>query len=936
VFFAMRRVAVVLAAMTIAGLVLAWSRGWIGAGSDGPHPTRALASSFTRHVDPRGLERASIAGTVRDRAHQPIANARVCVEPEPSDVVPSALTRDPRCVTADNTGAYVIADLLAGDCHVAAMAKMYVPRASPNLTLAEGEHRANVDLELVSGGLEVTGTVTDISGEPIAHALVRATGRERWSSSETDVAGRFSMWVEPDTRELSAVADGYAEDVESCLAPCRVVLRLVPESSLSGTVIDAETGTAMAGVRVIDDRSSPESDITDDDGHFRLTRLPPGRYVVLASSPTRYGRSAGSTLVGFADHHEPIVVRVFPAVRISGRVMIAGGNRRACREATLQLETEHSTITTESDPDGNLHLDGMLPGRYDVKVHCEGFPQHAASSIVVTDTDLTGLEWGIDEGATLRGRVMRKDGTPVTATLMFRSDRGPSRRELARDGAYELHGFATGDLEIVVVPEHGASPAPAHVTIAGATDVVDKDLIVDDGGTIRGSVVDEAGNAAAGVYVIALRSVRLYRMGASGMQQSRTHDDGSFTLEVSPGDYELFASRHTGGQGILRSPSHAEDDSVHVTVAAGRDVTANFVVETMAGAISGHVEDAAGKAVGDAFVTAEREPSDSHVASFEGPDQPVVTRADGTFQLVGLPSGSYTIIAERQSGGEARLEHVAVGGVASLRIRTPASIAGTARRNGRPPDMLAIEVRDTDRGTERSEQFFHTDGSYQLGELPPGNYEITARADGSLTQQVVDLGDGEHKIMDIGLTSNLTVTGRVVDAFSHAPVPGFRMRLSPSEGFDDGANISGADGRFTLRHAPIGDIAVFGHPTEITRDIGYRDLDAFSRTLSGDGTIDLGDLRVMRRRLHDDEPSGTLGFRWRPGGYPPWIVEALDPAAASSGLRMGDEVTTIDGHDITGDDAEFGIDLLEAPPGTTLALGLTRGVTISLVLGPPD
>src|SRR5207302_6384307 len=140
---------------------------------------------------------------------------------------PSGLLRDPRCAFSDDRGHYRIGELFAAEIRVAAMAKPYIPaeyhpdgdRHRTTFELRAGEHRGGVDLVLAKGGVEITGTVADITGGPIAHAFVRAH-EGGWSSDgdfpalETDEAGKFSLWVRPGEVEVKAVADGYAEGID--------------------------------------------------------------------------------------------------------------------------------------------------------------------------------------------------------------------------------------------------------------------------------------------------------------------------------------------------------------------------------------------------------------------------------------------------------------------------------------------------------------------------------------------------------------------------------------------------------------------------------------------------------------------------------------------------------------------------------------------------
>src|SRR5690606_30311632 len=63
-----------------------------------------------------------------------------------------------------------------------------------------------IDITLEDGGVEIHGTVKDLSGGAVEGAQV-LTGR---SAAVTDAEGSFSMWVQEGLALVWATADGYA------------------------------------------------------------------------------------------------------------------------------------------------------------------------------------------------------------------------------------------------------------------------------------------------------------------------------------------------------------------------------------------------------------------------------------------------------------------------------------------------------------------------------------------------------------------------------------------------------------------------------------------------------------------------------------------------------------------------------------------------------
>jgi protocatechuate 3,4-dioxygenase beta subunit len=921
-------------------------------------------------VDVRKRERASIAGTIRDEAGKPIAAARVCADASTSNLG-KELVRDSRCTATDAQGAYRIGGLYAAEYEVAAVAREYLPyrfaaESNGNISFLElraGENLTGIDIVLVRGAVEVTGVVSDVSGGPIAHASVRAvTGvlqPQLWPALETDDSGKFSLWVKPGDVSVRAFADGYADGSDLGRAPGVINILLTPESSLAGTVVDANTGVPVAGVRVEEAGvENGNSDITDDQGHFHLTRITPGRYALVARSPHGYGHSDGSSQVGLGQHVTGVVVKLHPAYQIAGRVVEPGAGRATCRLSSLYLRQADPVrkMAAIRDTDGSLHVDGVLPGTYDVAPLCAGFVQRDMyHQITITNTDVANVEWEVDAGAEVHGRVLMKSGSPVQgATILARSVGGSGRERDSsgtamsrRDGAYEIKGLKQGSYELSVLSEEGSSPM-AGWKIEVQTTIVDKDLVLDDVGTIKGIVVDSAGKPVAGADVSS----------SLGGLPTRSSEDGTFTLGgVRLGAQHVFARRGWSDESPRSASDHDATHGVNVTVTAGQIASVRLVVDSQSAAIKGTCVDTDGKPITDAYVSAAREsdvPGSQRLSvtdtQWSWDNKPILTSTDGTFEIGRLSPGPYTVRAERKGGGEAIAEHVTVGTSIALVFEPTGQIDGLVHGSASSPDELAVTLRNDATGYWRREEFFRTAGNFTIRDLPAGHFTITASAGGGEKQVAIDLARGEHKRgVDIELADLVTLTGRVVELGTNRPVAGMRMfaTVGASDGrmisisSSHGANVSDETGRFTLRNVPIGAIQLHGVPTDYTSD--FSSLSAVRR-VDGDGTIDVGDLGVAKRRLKQDDIAGELGVRWvdQPVDTPPeqqhFKVSWIDPngAAAKTELRVGDIVTSIDGFDVTGANHSQGYTLMRAPAGTTLILGLARGLAVSVILRGPS
>ena len=476
------------------------------------------------------------------------------------------------------------------------------------------------------------------------------------------------------------------------------------------------------------------------------------------------------------------------------------------------------------------------------------------------------------------------------------------------------------------------------------------------GTNVTGSVVDDSGQPVANARVTTTGKSWSY------WENSRTRDDGSFEIAgMRPGNYRVTARR---GWDEMRRPGGSDDD-VHgeeVVVRPGHDVHVRLVVESQSAAITGQVVDASGAVVSDAYVTAERE-SDAAGADRSSArrsvrwgswwKQPALTDMEGNFEIKDLSAGQYTVRAYRQGGGEAFAEGVAAGGRTTLTIKPTGSIVGTVRvPGGAPPQAFSIVVQDRVSGFYRKERFFRSGGAFAMDELPAGKFLVAATAaEGTASQHVV-LAQGESKSdVELAVVARVTITAQLVDFVTGKPVRGLNVMASPVKGggrgysfYSGGSNkshISDVSGKVTLRDAPSGRLYLITFPTDYENSsYGWE-----RRLITADagGTYDAGQIRLVERRTKPRERGGDLGFTLKdnPPDTEPEnralivaMVRKSGPASGS-GLQVGDQIVSVDGHSVRGVDSLAYSNLTSVPQGTTVALGVKRGATVKIVAGKP-
>ncbi|MBK9036012.1 MAG: carboxypeptidase regulatory-like domain-containing protein [Myxococcales bacterium] len=291
------------------------------------------------------------------------------------------------------------------------------------------------------------------------------------------------MWSAPGLAHLSAHADGYAPGDSDVPAPtARAQIHLTPESSLSGTVVTAGDARPVDGAIVavaLDDNELGASVRSDAQGRFRMTRLVPGRYQPDASGDGYRGEAGESVLLGLGQSVDGVAIVVHPASRVRGTVVIdrGGGKVEPCPRGAVMLAdaASRARATDSIELDGTFAILSLVPGRYEVRVRCNG---HAAQQQyppveVAAGTDVADLILTVTPGAVITGTARTATGAPfgdAWVSARATDEGGFFPGAFARsgdDGVYRLTGLRGGTYELEAsVNGQVDAPPPLTVTVA--------------------------------------------------------------------------------------------------------------------------------------------------------------------------------------------------------------------------------------------------------------------------------------------------------------------------------------------------------------------------------------------------------------------------------------------------------------------------------------
>lgn len=399
---------------------------------------------------------------------------------------------------------------------------------------------------------------------------------------------------------------------------------------------------------------------------------------------------------------------------------------------------------------GNRHLGEYYPGRP---------VGDGVTRVTVTAGKTTGgIDAALRSAATLRGRVLGSDGTPLAKALVLAdAEPGwgfPAQVATGADGTFSLGGVAPGPTTVRVTAPTGSADVRQYLggaeSVLGARvlDVGDGagvdvgDVALAAGRFIRGRVTDAAGRGVGSVRVSAARPGQSFLR----LRDVYTASDGSYALGgLAPGAY-VVAFQPSSGNLLAQysGGSAAIGDAEAVDVEAGHDTTGVDAQLSPGATLTGRVTDGAdGSGLRWATVTAIPDaPDELHDFLASRPaDQ------DGNYTITGLRPGTYMMRVDAPVDRD--MERVQAGPItvgpgatvhkdlalvdATGPLPLPGHASGTVTAADGTPLAGARVTPVTPSGEERATVLTGATGVYTTNDLADGPYYLRVSAVGRTT-----------------------------------------------------------------------------------------------------------------------------------------------------------------------------------------------------------
>jgi protocatechuate 3,4-dioxygenase beta subunit len=747
------------------------------------HPDYAPAMSMAQTPDVTLARGTSIAGKVVDAKGNAVAGARI------------RLGRLPRAVSAAH-GTFTIAHALLPAREITAETSDLFGKATA---------ASNVTIR-VKPSLSVSGTVRDGQRNPVAGVSVTATSDEEPRMSVTDDKGVYALrHLLPGSWQLGAGNDVWTSgeeshlDVKKSMTHDLTVTRIPeltgkvqledgsPAADAAITVTYVENDMRMYSMHGGYTISSPTR--SDANGRFHL-RLPESEIplVVTAARPGLPPARSETIMLKSGSPRPSLTLTIPKGIEVRGSVVDAAGRSLAGVALAPQLN-ERSTVmgnATEwaaSDADGRFSV--RLPtAEWGLRFSKEGFLDQS-----VPRAGNAALKVMLQPAVEIRGRVTRKDGTPVADVIVaVNSEDRSAFSQTQADGTFVITGVPKGPTTLRYLIRAGAS-GTTSVT-APASDV---HIVLGGQGTVRGRVVDGSGAPVSSFSVMVEPVQRNFE--EFSMPRQIASDDGRFEVTDAPlGAVTLSIVAH----GFLKL-------SRSLTLTESESADAGTLVVSSGRTVRGVVSSPGGEPLGGVDVAVSR--SDDSTAGS------VTSNDDGTYELGSVSLTAATISFSKRGFVRADRQIAAGSGDQSLNVQLAPGrvVAGRVlSADGKPVPNANVTANSAAYGAEYETQRSDANGAFRFDSLIAARYDFTAKDEktqlsGAVTD--VDVASAGEITIRLQPASRATIVGQVtgIDAASV-----MMAQVEASVAGEDRSATAPIDrnGNYRIENAPAGTVTV--------------------------------------------------------------------------------------------------------------------------------
>ncbi len=725
-----------------------------------------------------------------------------------SNVLPAAPLPAAQARTTDQ-GVATITVLRGGRWTFVARSDGFAPGRAPT-TLSATPHETELTVKL-RRGTTLRGRVLDEAGRLLAGALVTAGtslgGLYPFTNSttRTNEQGEYELTDLPPTLLQVAPGEPYGHPVTvRCPFAGRCDLVLRARGAIAGKITDADSGSALANVRIrVEARGSTSFDVTDDDGSYRCANLRPGEVFRIAVLAEGYVPVHPSGVVGPADgslFRNPsestrknratlkIPIRAGDTTtydialrrgaRLTGVVRGPDGSLAGAevRLITNRAQNGYLVPPVRTDANGRFTFAGVMDGPVLVRAsfpgHYDPNSSHAAwhaalrgtmeakNRVEIPRSGVVEHDVSLARGLTVTGRALESE-TPIAGAHVFLKQPHPKTKTLIvvtkTDGTFQVDG---------IIPQH-----PATISCSAPGLISPPEQEVDTGKSapevifrldrlpeLRGRVTDRAGAAIPNAEVL------LQQRGGGGghvLQPTLTDAAGSFVRSLRAVDKPF--------QVVVRAAGFVEFVSASQPATVSQTKYELNAVLERGTTLRGIVLDRAGKPIAGAHVRVKPERSGQY--SWHIPIH-AATDKDGSFAITAVPPACVTLLVS--AFGYRPVERkISAPEPTTIELERAQTIAGVVRDGGGAP-VPGVTVVAYAADKKRFDIYFVVRADALRSDGIPGPARARTDAEGRFV--IPDLGAGHYRL-HAAPGSKVRVVGDVVVATGQEAVV---LRTTPA------------------------------------------------------------------------------------------------------------------------------------------------------------
>ena len=574
---------------------------------------------------------------------------------------------------------------------------------------------------VLNGGRTIQGTIVDKNGTRIEGAEVKCNE----TTVVSDIAGRFRIGgLEQDEHDIEVIAGGFLTDSrEVNLSGSREVAEIEVELSRGGRVY----GT------VLDEKSEPVPDAE---------------------------------------------VKVFESW---------GGDR-------YMWEMDETRFVTRTDANGRFEIDGLPTNNWSshrARARKDGYADAFCKSFKIKDREKPQeILLVLRQGGGISGRVIDDTGSTlegVKLTLEMNnvsewSSNSRNARHVLSDaeGRFKFDRLTAGSYRVSARARGHATAYKGNLKVEGAAETEGVELILKEGGAVRGSVKTQQGDPVAGA------RVRLNSMSSWGYGIS--DEEGNYVIEnVGEGPYWMRC-RAEGYSHERKNRVFPEDGKIDFELRLdgyvwGQVVASDTKTPIREFTIELKIQDSTGGR------TRWRRKSSRYFSDVEG-----------RFKIY-APNGTYRLVLNAQGYVEKEIDNVAIDVDAepeemTVEMTSGGAIEGWVRdENGEPISWCEVFVRKEGEESFQTADPTEQDGYYYVDSLESGAYEVVFQRRGLIpltTYERIYVVGGDIRRLDHQVRDQTLLVIRYADVAEDQKVPRYmRVIIRAADGSPVGMRRTG-------------------------------------------------------------------------------------------------------------------------------------------------